>query len=109
MIFTEQSSSKHYLGISKSELAKKLDVSRNTLLRFHNKFALELIPDYFNSFPQLNGQSRFDLPLSDYQAWVLSKLIRSYLNTPTFLIEVDLSKESVIEDYDYQSFAKTTV
>jgi hypothetical protein len=92
--------------ISKSQLAKKLRITRNTLLRFHRDFALEYISDYDISFPRVNGELKDELPLSKYQAWVLTKLIHMYLNVPTILIQVELSKEDVLESFDFASFSK---
>ncbi len=106
LINPESTSVNSYLGntISKSQLAKKLGVTRNTLLKFHNDYALEFIEDYYNSFPEIEGVIQDELPMTDYQAWVLSRLVQRYLKVPTLLIKIELSREEVLESFDSISF-----
>ncbi len=90
---------------SKTTLAKRLKVTRNTLRKFHSEYALEYIGDYDNSFARV-GDEIANIPLNDYQCWVLTKLISNYLRTPTILIHADLDKDEVIAQYSFTSFSK---
>jgi hypothetical protein len=105
---TNQTSALNHLGnsISKSKLAQKLNVCRSTLIRFHQDFALKYIADYEEAFPFVNGETKDDLPLTEYQAWVLTRLIDLYLKVPTILVINELHKEEVLESFDLISFTR---
>jgi hypothetical protein len=103
-----QTSVLNHLGntISKSKLAQKLNICRSTLIRFHQDFALKYIADYEEAFPFVNGETKDDLPLNQYQAWVLARMVQLYLKVPTILVISDLHKEDVLESFDLQSFSR---
>jgi len=105
---TNQTSKTNHLSlsISKSKLAEKLGVCRSTLIRFHQDFALKYIADYEEGFPFVDGETKSDLPLNEYQAWVLARLIQIYHKVPTILVKADLHKEDVLESFDFQSFSR---
>ena len=76
--------------ISKTQLAKELNLNRNTLLSYH-RLAQSSIPKYQEYCRGTNGRLTSRLPLNQYQARVISaiaKLAKQYRSNTLIIREL---------------------
>jgi hypothetical protein len=85
--------------ISKLEIAKTLKVSNTTVYTLHY-LALNGIKDYREDFPNIDGDAYTRISLTDYQVYVLSKLLywKRQMGTPIKVIIHGFKEDSTFLD-----------